>query len=129
MCCFPRHATQTKPTVRELIPGEPDPREWEKVNGDRRRRVRSFWKRKGAYYAQLNASGKSQQYKYRLDHAQTVPQAITAMQVLKARQQEGTLLPPAFEKKQYTKQYTEQHGHTLWELIAGYRAHRDQLGG
>ena len=70
---------KTSLNVNELfqIPGRRQKKEWEKVQDEKSRPVRGLWQRKGAFYAQLRPSGKTQQYKYRLEHAQTVPQAIT----------------------------------------------------
>ena len=42
-------------------------------------------------------------------------------------QKKGTLLPPSFQKKEYTQEYTKKHGHTIGEAIANYREHRDLL--
>src|ERR1035437_11128321 len=61
------------------------------ANGER---VRGLWTRFGVYYAQLNAND-GKQYRYRLEHADTVPQAVLAQQALKMKQRAGTLLPPS----------------------------------
>jgi hypothetical protein len=115
---------KTSLNVNELFPfrGRRQKKEREKVQDEKGRPVRG-----GVFYAQLCPSGQTQQYKYRLEHAQTVPQAITAMQVLKDSQQKGTLLPPTFQKKQYTEENQEKNGHTIGEAIADYREHRDLL--
>ena len=62
--------------------------------------------------------GKTQQSKYRLEHAQTVPQAITATQVLKESQKKGRSCLPIL---------TDKHGQTIGEAVAVYREHRDLL--
>ena len=97
--------------------------EWEKAQDEKGKPLRELWQRKGVFYAQLCPSGKTQQYTYRLEHAQTVPQAITAMQVLKDSRQKGTLLPPTFQEKQYA----ERHGHSIGEAIAEDTQHRNLL--
>ena len=98
-----RRKTSANVNERFQIPGRRQKKEWEKAQDEKGKRVRGLWQRRGAFYARLCPSGKTQQYKYRLEHAQTVPQAITAMQVLKDSQQKGTLLPPTFLKKAYTQ--------------------------
>jgi methyl coenzyme M reductase gamma subunit len=62
---------------------------FEKVFDAKGGRTRGLWLRDGVYYAQMNPSGQKQQYKYRLQGSETVPQALTAMQVLKAKQHAG----------------------------------------
>ena len=64
-----------------------------KVFNDSKERVRSLWERKGVFYAQLDANN-GKQYKYPLQHAATVPQAVTEMQALKKLQREEKLFPP-----------------------------------
>jgi hypothetical protein len=105
---------KTSLNVNDLfqIPDRRQKKEWEKVQDEKGRPVPGLWQRKCVFYAQLFPSGQTQQYKSRLKHAQKVPQAITAMQVLKNSQQKGTLLPPTFQKKQYTEQSQEKNGHT-----------------
>jgi hypothetical protein len=115
--------------VNELfqIPGRRQKKEWEKIQDEKGRPAGGLWQRKGVFCAQLRPSGKTHQYKYRLEHAQTVPQAITAMQVQKDSQKKGTLLAPSFQKKEVTAEFTEKNGHTIGEAIADYREHRDLL--
>jgi len=101
---------KTAMNVNELfpIPGRRQKKEWEKVQDEKGRPAGGLWQRKGVFCAQLRPSGKTHQYKYRLEHAQTVPQAITAMQVLKDSQKKGTLLAPSFQKKEVTAEFTEK---------------------
>jgi hypothetical protein len=61
-----------------------------KVCSENKQRVRSLWKRKGVFYAQLDANNRKQ-YKYPLHEATTLPQAVTEMQALKKLQRESTL--------------------------------------
>jgi hypothetical protein len=61
------------------------------ANGER---VRGLWTRFGVYYAQPDANDGGQ-YRYRLEHAETVPQAVLAQQARKIQQKVGQLLPPA----------------------------------
>ena len=49
--------------------------------------------RNGRYFAQLNAAD-GKQHRYRLEQAQTLPQAVLARQALKQQQQSGGGLPP-----------------------------------
>src|ERR1035437_10464276 len=67
---------------------------YQKVLNANGERVRGLWTRFGVYYAQLNAND-GKQYRYRLEHADTVPQAVLAQQALKMKQRAGTLLPPS----------------------------------
>ena len=55
-------------------------------------RVRGLRERNGAFYAQIRAGGRK--VRLRLEHAETVPQAIEEMQVLKRKRRQGTLEAP-----------------------------------
>lgn len=102
---------------------------YRKVHDDKGQRVRGLWLRNGAFYAQLNPSGQAKQCKYRLD-TETVPQAITAAQVLKDKQRRGELLTPAEEevKKQSQNNNSPANGgHTLHDAIADYQTNRNKL--
>jgi hypothetical protein len=75
-------------------------KEYQKVEDEKGNRVRGLWLRNGVFYAQMDASGQKQQYKYSLQEAKTVPQAQTALQVLKDKQRKGELLPPSLQRRQ-----------------------------
>ncbi len=100
-----------------------------KVFNESKERVRSLWERKGVYYAQLDANT-GKQYKYPLEHAATVPQAVTEMQALKRIQREGKLFPPSITgenaKKECTKECTAE-GHPIKEAVEKYQSERDKL--
>jgi integrase len=98
-----------------------------KVFDAKGQRSRGLWLRDGVYYAQMNPSGQQKQYKYRLQGAETVPQAQTAMQVLKAKQRAGELLPPTIQQRPYAVQ--TGGGSTLHVAIVSYQTNRDKLGG
>jgi hypothetical protein len=103
--------------------------QFNKVFNDHKERVRGLWERKGVFYAQLDANN-GKQYKYPLQHAKTVPQALTEMQALKKVQREGKLFPPGISeedtKKDGTKECTTE-GHTIREAIGQYQVERDRL--
>lgn len=67
---------------------------YQRVFNEKGERVRGLWLRAGRFYAQLRATD-GKPYRYRLDHAQTVPQAVLARQALKLKHAAGQLLPPA----------------------------------
>jgi Phage integrase family len=100
-----------------------------KVFNDSKERVRSLWERKDVFYAQLDANN-GKQYKYPLQHAATVPQAVTEMQALKKLQREEKLFPPGAladeGKKEYTKECTAD-SHTIKEAVEKYQSERDRL--
>jgi integrase len=100
--------------------------DFQKVFDEKNRRVRGLWLRDGIFYAQMNPSGLKQQYKYRLQDAKTVPQAMTAAQALKAAQKKGELLSPSLQRRQYTT--NTENGMTLHDAIESYKTHRDKLG-
>jgi hypothetical protein len=50
--------------------------------------------RAGRFYAQL-AAADGKPHRYRLDHVETVPQAVLARQALKLKQAAGQFFPPA----------------------------------
>jgi len=95
------------------------------VYNDKGRRERGVWLRKGRFYAQLDANN-GRQYKYLLEHASTVPQAVTELQSLKKLQHEGKLFPPSFSKKEYIKECTN-NSHTIHDAIVEYQTHRAEL--
>ncbi len=95
------------------------------VYNDKGLRERGLWLRKGQFYAQLDANN-GRQYKYLLQDARTVPQAVTEMKALKKLQHEGKLVPPSFTKKEYIKEYTN-NSHTIHDAIVEYRTHRAEL--
>jgi integrase len=64
-----------------------------KVFDSRNRRVRGLWIRNGNYYAQLvTVDGSNRATKVKLQGAQTVPQAIAAMQEKKSARSKGELV-------------------------------------
>ena len=96
---------------------------WAKVFDDRKRRVRGLWRRNGFYYAQLDVSGTPRRFK--LTEAETVPEAITARESLKAEQRAGTLVSPS---EQTTPNPKATHSdHTINEMLNSYREERDGL--
>jgi integrase len=69
-----------------------DPNTFCKVFDSRNRRVRGLWIRNGTYYAQMRTDGQPNATRVKLHDAETVPQAIEAMQVLKRRRRDGDLI-------------------------------------
>src|SRR6516162_9210299 len=61
--------------------------QFNKVFNDRKERMHGLWERKGVFYARLDANN-GRQSKYPLQHAATVPQAVTEMQALKKIQRD-----------------------------------------
>jgi hypothetical protein len=61
----------------------------EKVFDRRERRVRGLWLRNGIYYAQIRLDDSDIATRVPLHGAQTVPQALTAMQEVKAKRIEA----------------------------------------
>ena len=88
-----RAAKNADETVNSRNP-ERDDRIYQRVQNTKEERVRGLWTRFGVYYAQLNAND-GKQYRYRLEHAEIVPQAVLAQQALKMKEEAGTLLPPS----------------------------------
>ena len=108
---------------------------YQKVLNANGERVRGLWTRFGVYYAQLNAND-GKQYRYRLEHADTVPQAVLAQQALKMKQRAGTLLPPSQveEEKEGTSTDpkegttdTPPESRSLSPVIERYQKDRDTL--
>ena len=56
----------------------------EQVLDAKQERVRGLWLRNGVSYAQLDAND-GNQYRDRLEHAATIPQAVLARQALKLK--------------------------------------------
>ena len=54
--------------------------------------MRGLWGRNGLYYTQIRVN--SRKGRLRLEHAETLPQAIEAMQALKKQRRVGTLQAP-----------------------------------
>ncbi len=95
---------------------------WNKVFNERKRRVRGLWERNGIFYAQLNVDGTP--IRFKLDHATTVPQAVTEQQVLKAQQRAGKLKRPADEP---APEQVKPGTKTLDQAIELYKEDRDDL--
>ena len=106
------------------------------ANGER---VRGLWTRFGVYYARLDANN-GRQYRYRLEHADTVPQAVLAKQALKLKQRAGRLLPPRVmeEKEEGIKEGAKEgtiegaaevtpKDRSLWAVIQKYQKDRDTV--
>src|SRR5437660_8636033 len=97
------------------------------------RRVRGLWVRNSVYYAQVRVGG--HKTRVRLDHADTVPQAIIELQALKKRRRAGKLTLPQKLPVQKGAHYGEQEGEhkignphsPLKDAIAGYQGDRDTL--
>jgi hypothetical protein len=90
-------------------------------------RVRGLWTRFGVYYAQPNAND-GKQYRYRLEHAVTVPQAVLAQQALKMKQRAGTLLPPSqLDEEEEGTPTAAPQDRTLAAVIKQYRENRNLL--
>jgi len=83
---------------------------FQKVFDSRNRRVRGLWVRNGTYYAQMRTLPGQPATKVPLHRAQTVPRAITEMQALKQKRQEGDL---RLEKKRGAP------GFAGWEKVSG----------
>jgi len=62
---------------------------FEQVFDNRNRRVRGLWRRNSTYYAQIRLIPGQPATRIQLHDANTVPQAITAMQALKKKRQDG----------------------------------------
>jgi hypothetical protein len=95
-------------------------------------RVRGLWERNGLYYTQIRVSGR--EVRLRLEHAETVPQAMEALQALKKQRREGTLraprrqAPPVPEGAPGVEGGAQAVGgleSPLNDAIAGYRKDRD----
>jgi integrase len=97
------------------------------------RRVRGLWVRNGVYYAQVRVG--RHKTRVRLEHADTVPQAVTELQALKKRRRAGKLTLPQKLPVQKGAQNPEQEGEhkvgshrsPLKDAIAGYQRDRDTL--
>jgi hypothetical protein len=95
-------------------------------------RVRGLWERNGLYYTQIRISGRK--VRLRLEHAETVPQAMEAMQALKKQRREGNLKAPqrktplGLEGAQGVDGGAQAVGgpeSLLEDAIAGYQKDRD----
>jgi hypothetical protein len=84
-------------------------------------RVRGLWERNGVFYAQLKVGGAS--HRFRVENANTVPDAVTGMQSLKKQAKDGTLKPPGTEETvgQETQNVGQTQKHTLAESIDEYQ--------
>jgi len=110
----------------KIVEAEKTPRRkantWNKVFNTRKRRVRGLWERNGIFYAQFNVDGTP--IRLKLDHAITLPQAVTEQQALKGRQHARALkrwadAPAPEQVKPGTK--------TLDQSIKLYKEDRDDL--
>ena len=108
---------------------------YQKVLNANGERVRGLWTRFGVYYAQLNAND-GKQYRYRLEHADTVPQAVLAQQAQKMKQRAGGLLPPSQVEQQKEGTSTDPkegtidtppESRSLSSVIERYQKDRDTL--
>ena len=97
-------------------------------------RVRGLWERNGLYYTQIRVSGRK--VRLRLEHAETVPQAIEVMQALRKQRREGTLkaprrkAPPATEGTQGAEggaQFVGRPDSPLKDAVARYKSGRDTV--
>jgi integrase len=88
---------------------------FQRVYDNRNRRVRGLWQRNGTFYAQMRVPGHQSPVKLPLQDAPTVPQAVTAMQVLKARKQGGALV---VQKSKGIPTFAELSGEYLREMRA-----------
>src|SRR6266436_2513072 len=95
---------------------------FQKVFDSRNRRVRGLWVRNGTYYAQMRTLPGQPATKVPLHRAQTVPRAITEMQALKQKRQEGDL---RLEKKRGAPGFAEMADTYLAGLAALDRKHQD----
>jgi len=85
-------ATETQKPPKHVEQQRPDT--YRQVFNIGRERVRGLWTKNDRYYAQLDANNGGQ-YRYHLEHPNTVPQAMLARQALKLKQQtEVGFLPP-----------------------------------
>ncbi len=71
--------------------------EYQKVVDEKGQLVRGLWLRDGTFYAQMNASGQKQQYKYRLHDAQTCTPGNYRDASPERQTKEGLNLGPARE--------------------------------
>jgi hypothetical protein len=95
------------------------------ANGER---VRGLWTRFAAYYAQLHAND-GKQHRYRLEHADTLPQAVLAQQALKMKQRRGGLLPPStLQVEREGTGDTSPESRTLAAVIKEYDAAQELYG-
>jgi len=69
--------------------------QFNRVSGRGGKGLRGLRERNGDSYAQMRVSGR--QARLRLEHAQTVPQAVEPMQVLKRQKRDGTLKVPRWK--------------------------------
>jgi integrase len=97
-------------------------------------RVRGLWERNGLYYTQIRISGRK--VRLRLEHAETVPQAMEAMQALKKQRRAGTLkaprrkVSPMPEGAQGVEGGAQAVGgpeSPLKDAVAGYKRNRDAV--
>ena len=95
---------------------------WNQVFDERKWRARGLWERNGIFYAQINVN--RDPIRFKLEHASTVPQAVTAQQVLKAQQRAGTLKRPADAP---VPEQVEAGTKTLDDAIQFYKEDRGAL--
>jgi len=94
-------------------------------------RVRGLWERNGLNCTQIRVSGRK--VRLRLEHAETVPQAIEGMQALKKQRREGTLKAPRQKAPVPEGAHGVENGahvvggpeSPLKDAIAGYKKDRD----
>ena len=77
--------------------------------------MRGLWGRNGLYYTQIRVN--SRKGRLRLEHAETLPQAIEAMQALKKQRRVGTLQVP--RRKVSPAQSEAQGGGSGAQAIGG----------
>jgi hypothetical protein len=95
---------------------------WNQVFEERKRRARGLRERNGIFYARINVNRKP--IRFNLEHATTVPQAVTAQQVLKAQQRAGTLKRPPDAS---VPEQVEAGTKTLDDAIQFYKEDRGAL--
>lgn len=97
-------------------------------------RVRGLWERNGLFYTQIRISGRK--VRLRIEHAETVPQAVEGMQALKKQRREGILkaprrkAPPVSEGAQGVENEAQVVGgpeSPLKDAITSYMHDRDVL--
>jgi hypothetical protein len=95
---------------------------WNQDFDKRKRRAPGLWERNNSFYAEINVGRKP--IRFKLEHATTVPQPVTAQQVLKAQQRAGTLKLPADAA---VPEQVEAGTKTLEDAIQFYREDRKAL--
>jgi integrase len=111
------------------------PNQFNKVFDGRNRRVRGLWERNRVYYAQVRVQ--SWRGRVFLEHANTVAEAVAAMQALHVRIREGKFVPPVRPSKgaqngakgaqTTTTTLQGSPASLIDDAIGGYKRDRDRL--